>query len=117
MNLEVHIHSEVHFVLWQSLPMGQKTSHLSPQLPVSHLAVIFQEPQVLPNYLPTHQPTRNESDRTRTATAQPAVDIVDQKCWFQDRKHNTIHHNSNKSTRISTPKPKVPIQTLKRQSS
>ena len=46
MNLGVPKNSEAHLVLWQSLPMGQKSSH-NPEVPISHLAVILHELQVL----------------------------------------------------------------------
>ena len=59
MDLEVHINAEVHLVPWQSLLRGHKSSHPSPELPVSPLALTLHEPQVLhtyrPTYLPTHQ--------------------------------------------------------------
>ena len=55
MNLGVPKNSEAHLVLWQSLPMGQKSSH-NPEVPISHLAVILhglQDPPYLTTYLLT----------------------------------------------------------------
>ena len=118
MDLEVHRNSEVHLVPWQSLLMGHKSSHPSPELPVSPLALIHHEPQLLHTYRPTYRLTRNQSDHTRSDTAPPALHILQQQGRVQDRKHNTVHHNSNKSTRTKiVHKTEVPIQTLKRQTS
>ena len=57
MNLEVYTNSEVHLVLQQSLSIGQQSLH-TPEVPVSHLAVILHGPQALHTYLKesdTHQ--------------------------------------------------------------
>ena len=118
MELELHRNSEVHLVPWQSLLMGHKSSHPSPELPVSPLALIHHEPQLLHTYRPSYRLTRNESDHTRSDTAPPAVHILHQQGWVQDKKHNTVHQYSNKSTRTNiVHKTEVASQTLKRQTS
>lgn len=52
MNLEVHTNLEVHLVLWQTLSMGQKSSH-TVEVPISHLAIVIYGSQVLHTYLLT----------------------------------------------------------------
>ena len=109
-DLEVHINSEVHLVPWQSLLLGHKSSHPSPELPVSPLALILHEPQVLHTYRPTYLPT-DSPEMSRTA---PEVTLPDLLYTYYTTNDGFKTENTTQSTRTAKNQPEETSYTNQR---